>query len=88
MSSGGVEQERIYQLATAPALRSRHVGSEVLHEGDQTFGSTEAGALRDSGVGLWASGRSESGNGLVQPRSFWLVADAELIVYGSTEPTA
>ena len=88
VSSGGVEHEVIYQLATAPALRSRRVGSEVLHEVDQTLGSTEADALSDSGVGLWASGRSESGSGLVQPRSFWLVADAELIVYGATEPTA
>ena len=88
VSSGGVEHERIYQLATAPALRSRRVGSEVLHEGDQTSASTEAGAFSDSGVGIWASGRSESGSGLVQPRSFWLVADAELIVYGATEPTA
>jgi hypothetical protein len=24
----------------------------------------------------------------MQPRSFWLVADAELIVYGATEPSA
>ena len=88
VSSGGVEHERIYQLATAPALRSRRVGSEVLHEGDQASASIEAGGLSASGVGLWASGRSESGSGLVQPRSFWLVADAELIVYGATEPTA
>ena len=86
VSSGGVEHERIYQLATAPALRSRRVGSEVLHEGDQD--SARSGGLNASGAGLWASGRSESGSGLVQPRSFWLVADAELIVYGATEPTA
>ena len=31
---------------------------------------------------------SESGAGVVAPRqrSFWLVADAELIVYGATDP--
>ena len=46
-------------------------------------------AFSDSGLGLWASGRNESGSGLVaRQRSFWLVADAELIVYGATEPTA
>ena len=84
--SGGVEHERIYQLATAGSLRSRRVGSEVLHEWDQD--SARSGALNDSGAGLWASGRSESGHGGVRPRSFWLVADAELIVYGATEPTA
>lgn len=55
-----------------------------------------------SGVGLWAlptvsgmSGVGMSGVGLfsggvvpVRPRKFWLVADAELIVYGATEPDA
>jgi hypothetical protein len=84
--SGGVEHERIYQLATAGTQRSRRVGSEVLHEWDQD--SARSGALNDSGAGLWASGRSESGSGIVRPRSFWLVADAELIVYGATEPSA
>ena len=46
--------------------------------------------LHDSGIGLWASGRNESGLGGVAPRqrSFWLVADAELIVYGATDPSA
>ncbi|MFM7360245.1 MAG: DUF4912 domain-containing protein, partial [Cyanobium sp.] len=36
------------------------------------------------------SGRTESGAGgvPVRQRSFWLVADAELIVYGATDPSA
>ncbi|WP_008312990.1 DUF4912 domain-containing protein [Leptolyngbya sp. PCC 6406] len=53
-----------------------------------------------SGVGMWAiptaSGLTMSGAGLgfsasavpIRPRKFWLVADAELIVYGATEPDA
>jgi len=53
-----------------------------------------------SGVGMWAvptmSGLTMSGAGLGfsgslpinRPRKFWLVADAELIVYGATEPDA
>jgi uncharacterized protein len=51
-----------------------------------------------SGAGLWAlptaSGVNMSGAGLfasappAQPRKFWLIADAELIVYGATEPDA
>lgn len=51
-----------------------------------------------SGAGLWAlptaSGVNMSGAGLfasappAKPRKFWLVADAELIVYGATEPDA
>ncbi len=44
--------------------------------------------LTDSGAGQWSSGLSESGSGIVKNRSFWLVADAELIVYGATEPSA
>lgn len=85
---GGVEHERMYRQAIAASPRRRGLGSEVWHEqgeedqlGDQPLGSA-------SGAGLWASGRSDSGHGLVQPRSFWLVADAELIVYGATEPGA
>lgn len=51
-----------------------------------------------SGAGMWAlptaSGINMSGAGLfasappIKPRKFWLVADAELIVYGATEPDA
>ncbi|CAA9575621.1 Phosphate-binding protein [uncultured Synechococcales cyanobacterium] len=51
-----------------------------------------------SGVGMWAmpnmSGLTMSGAGFsasmppIRPRQFWLVADAELIVYGATEPDA
>ena len=82
--SGGVQHERLYQMATVSSPRLRRVGSETLHE---EAASLEAG-LNASGAGLWASGRSESGSGLVRSRSFWLVADAELIVYGATDPTA
>jgi uncharacterized protein len=55
-----------------------------------------------SGVGMWAvpttSGLTMSGAGMsgagfsgdvpMRPRKFWLIADAELIVYGATEPDA
>ena len=44
--------------------------------------------ITDSGAGQWSSGLNESGSGIVKNRSFWLVADAELIVYGATDPTA
>ena len=79
--------ERLYQTATTH-FRSRRVGSEVLHE-QEGIGSDQRG-LSDSGAGLWASGRNESGLGGVAPRqrSFWLIADAELIVYGATDPSA
>jgi hypothetical protein len=84
ITSGGVQHEQVYQIATAASVRSRRVGSELLHE----FEGDRSSGLNDSGAGLWASGRSESGSGLVRERSFWLVADAELIVYGATDPSA
>jgi hypothetical protein len=78
--------ERLYQTATS---RWRRLG-----RGSEAFHGLEEEGLDDSSfsasaAGLWASGRSESGAGLVpRQRSFWLVADAELIVYGATDPAA
>jgi len=78
--------ERLYQSATV-RIRRLGRGSEEFHELEDLDGVGVA--LSDSGLGLWASGRNESGSGLVaRQRSFWLIADAELIVYGATEPTA
>ena len=78
--------ERLYQTATVRVRRLGH-GSEAFQELEELEGVGMA--LNDSGLGLWASGRNESGIGLVaRQRSFWLVADAELIVYGATDPTA
>jgi len=78
--------ERLYQSATSRWRRLGR-GSEAFHElEDSEFGDS---AFSASGLGLWASGRNESGAGLAaRQRSFWLVADAELIVYGATDPAA
>ena len=85
-TSSGVTHERMYQEATR-SLRWMGRGSELWQE--DAASSTDAGSLHDSGIGLWASGRNESGaGGVLRQRSFWLVADAELIVYGATDPTA
>jgi uncharacterized protein len=81
--------ERIYQVATSTSRTlGMGRGSEVFHSND-SFSLNDQG-LHASGVGRWASGRSESGAGLLasRPRSFWLVADAELVVYGATDPAA
>jgi len=76
--------ERLYQSATTK-FRTRRVGSEEFQEG----APSEIYSNNDSGSGLWASGLNESGiGGVPQARSFWLVADAELIVYGATDPSA
>ena len=77
--------ERLYQAATNVPLR-RKVGSEEFMENLNSTNLNDN--LTDSGVGKWSSGLNESGSGIVKNRSFWLVADAELIVYGATEPSA
>jgi hypothetical protein len=84
-SSDNGLHERLYQTAT--------IGSRRLGRGSEAFHELESGSgagLNASGAGLWASGRNESGSGVVSPRqrAFWLVADAELIVYGATDPSA
>ncbi len=91
-AAGGVDSglhERLYQTAT---VRWKHFGrgSEAFHELEDSDSAAGLRSLHDSGIGLWASGRNESGIGGVAPRqrSFWLVADAELIVYGATDPAA
>lgn len=97
-STAGVDHERLYRLATSASPRRRRVGSERLHEQNRSQAMQQQQgaetALHASGAGFWASGRSASGMGLsgagIQPRqrSFWLVADAQLIVHGATEATA
>ncbi|MFN7899971.1 MAG: DUF4912 domain-containing protein [Synechococcaceae cyanobacterium] len=79
--------ELLYQSATSRWRRLGR-GSEAFHELEDEGASTAGAGAWDSGAG-WASGRSESGAGLMaRYRSFWLVADAELIVYGATDPSA
>ena len=76
--------ERLYQTATV-GWRRLGRGSEAFHELEESG----EGGLNASGAGLWASGRNESGAGMAaRQRAFWLVADAELIVYGATDPSA
>ena len=77
--------ERLYQAATNIPLR-RKVGSEEFMENLNSTNLNDN--LSDSGAGKWSSGLNDSGSGIVRNRSFWLVADAELIVYGATEPSA
>ncbi len=77
--------ERLYQAATSFPTR-RKVGSEEFME-DMNSKNLNSN-LTDSGAGQWSSGLNESGSGIVKNRSFWLVADSELIVYGATDPSA
>tara|TARA_Y100001968_G_scaffold216737_1_gene199481 strand:- start:669 stop:1754 length:1086 start_codon:yes stop_codon:yes gene_type:complete len=75
--------QRLYQSATTTLGKSR-IGSEGFQENDQGLKH-----INESGSGIWASGKNDSGIGFVPVEtSFWLVADAELIIYGSTDPSA
>ena len=82
--------ERLYQVATGFSPR-RQGGSEGFQQplqGVGLQGQGEQAGFSDSAAGVWASGRTDSGAGVARRRSFWLVADAELIVYGATDPSA
>ena len=77
--------ERLYHAATSFPTR-RKVGSEEFMEDMNSINLNSN--LTDSGSGQWSSGLNESGSGIVKNKSFWLVADSELIVYGATDPSA
>lgn len=94
--AAGVEHERLYQLASGGQRRTRSSGSEQWHEQgrDRRASQDQSRDEHASGAGLWESGLSASGLGLSgaglgpRARSFWLVADAMLIVHGATEHSA
>ena len=89
--------DRIFGMTeSAEAMR---VAGSLFGSMQQTPEQAISSYIFPSGVGMWAlptasginmSGAGMSGAGFVPPRSrkFWLVADAELIVYGATEPDA
>ena len=77
--------ERLYQAATSFPPRRKVGSEEFMEDMNSSYSNTN---LNDSGAGKWSSGLNESGSGIIQNRSFWLVADAELIVYGATDPSA
>jgi uncharacterized protein len=98
--AGDAIYDQIFNLAQGPdALR---VDGSVFGSMQQAkvHEQTLSSFVFPSGVGLWAlptasgAGLTASGAGLfsgslpTRPRQFWLVADAELIVYGATEPDA
>lgn len=94
----GALSQQIYALAQA-AEAQRLAGSlfgSMQHVAGSIFGSVHmaeqavSSYIFPSGVGLWASGVGMFSASAAPPRSrkFWLVADAELIVYGATEPDA
>ena len=92
--------DKVFGMAeSAEAMR---VAGSIFGSMQQVPEQAVSSYIFPSGVGMWALptasginmsgvGMNMSGAGLTapqHPRKFWLVADAELIVYGATEPDA
>ncbi len=85
-------------VARAQSAEAQRVAGSLFGSMHQVSEQAVSSFVFPSGAGLWAlptaSGINMSGAGLfasappAKPRKFWLVADAELIVYGATEPDA
>ncbi|MFK8185851.1 MAG: DUF4912 domain-containing protein [Phormidesmis sp.] len=94
------EQNGLYgkMSALAQSAEAQRVAGSLFGSMHQVPEQAVSSFVFPSGAGLWAlptaSGINMSGAGLfasappAKPRKFWLVADAELIVYGATEPDA
>ncbi|HLO85241.1 MAG TPA: DUF4912 domain-containing protein [Nostocaceae cyanobacterium] len=65
------------------------ISSYVFPSGVGMWAVPTLSGITASGVGMGMSGVGFSASAVpVRPRKFWLIADAELIVYGATEPDA
>ncbi|WP_013325197.1 DUF4912 domain-containing protein [Gloeothece verrucosa] len=65
------------------------ISSYVFPSGAGMWALPTVSGLNMSGIGMTASGVGMGASEIpIRPRKFWLVADAELIVYGATEPDA
>jgi uncharacterized protein len=65
------------------------ISSYVFPSGVGMWAVPTVSGLTESGVGMMMSGVGFSASAVpARPRKFWLIADAELIVYGATEPDA
>ncbi|MEA5466141.1 DUF4912 domain-containing protein [Leptothoe sp. PORK10 BA2] len=85
-------------FAQAQSMEAQRVAGSIFGSMHQVPEESVSSFVFPSGVGMWslptASGVNMSGAGFsasappMRPRQFWLIADAELIVYGATEPDA
>jgi hypothetical protein len=92
--------DRLYDavFGMTQTTESMRMAGSLFGSMQQTPEAAVSSYVFPSGAGMWAvptaSGQNMSGAGFsgslptARPRKFWLVADAELIVYGATEPDA
>jgi hypothetical protein len=92
--------DQIFTLSQGAELQ--RIAGSIFGSMQQVPTSAISSFVFPSGMGMWAlptvsgmSGIGMSGVGMfsggavpIRPRRFWLVADAELIIYGATEPDA
>ena len=77
----------LYGSMQGVSLAEQAISSYVFPSGVGMWAVPTTSGLTMSGVGM--SGAGFSGSAIpMRPRQFWLIADAELIVYGATEPDA
>lgn len=76
----------LYGSMQQAPVHEQAISSYVFPSGVGMWAVPTTSGLTMSGVGM--SGAGFSGSVPMRPRQFWLVADAELIVYGATEPDA
>ena len=98
--AGYGKEDQLYEeiFAQAQSAESQRIAGSLFGSMHQVPEQAVSSFVFPSGAGLWAlptaSGINMSGAGMFasapppKPRKFWLVADAELIVYGATEPDA
>jgi hypothetical protein len=95
---GMAESAEAMRVAGSLFGSMQHVAGSIFGSRQMVAEQAISSYVFPSGVGMWAvptmSGLTMSGVGFsasappIRPRKFWLVADAELIVYGATEPDA
>lgn len=89
--AAGVEAQRVagslYGSMQQVPVHEQAISSYVFPSGVGMWAVPTMSGLTMSGVGMSGAGFSASAIPM-KPRQFWLVADAELIVYGATEPDA
>ncbi|NUN64052.1 DUF4912 domain-containing protein [Pseudanabaena biceps] len=85
---GSMQHESSFNVAESISSYIFPSGAGLM-AGAGAAGAISASGINYSGVGMMSSYSFFSSESTpVRPRQFWLVADAELIVYGATEPDA
>ncbi len=99
-SAAAAGKNKIYDelFSQAQSTEAQRIAGSLFGSMHQVPEQAVSSFVFPSGAGLWAlptaSGVNMSGAGMFasapppKPRKFWLIADAELIVYGATEPDA